>query len=118
MQMFIISGYVAICIALFALLRIPLNRWTLPTASVGGAALVFATIQLLTDSGYGLRSRGVVDGDSDQLGTGVGECQCLLHGRLDVCGIGIRHRLHGDGCAAADPDAVHFDADAAPPPCV
>ena len=47
MEMFIVSGYVAICIALFALLRIPLNRWTLPTASVGGILLVFALVQVL-----------------------------------------------------------------------
>ncbi len=45
--MFIISGYAAICIALFMLLRIPLNRWTLPTASIGGVAIVFGLIQLL-----------------------------------------------------------------------
>jgi hypothetical protein len=47
MELFIISGYAAICIALFAVLRIPLNKWTVPTASVGGIVLTFALIQLL-----------------------------------------------------------------------
>ena len=47
MELFIISGYTAICIALFTVLRIPLNKWTVPTASVGGVVLTFALIQLL-----------------------------------------------------------------------
>jgi hypothetical protein len=47
MELFIISGYAAICIALFAVMRIPLNKWTVPTASLGGVVLTFALIQLL-----------------------------------------------------------------------
>ena len=47
MELFIISGYAAICIALFTVLRIPLNKWTVPTTSVGGVILTFALIQLL-----------------------------------------------------------------------
>ena len=47
MELLIISGYIAICISLFAILRIPLNKWTVPTASVGGIVLTFALIQLL-----------------------------------------------------------------------
>ena len=47
MELLVISGYTAICIAIFTILRIPLNRWTVPTASVGGLVLTFALIQLL-----------------------------------------------------------------------
>lgn len=47
MELYLISGYVALCIAIFAVLRIPLNRWTVPTASIGGAVLVFGFIQVL-----------------------------------------------------------------------
>jgi len=47
MELFVISGYIAICISLFAILRIPLNKWTVPTASVGGILLTFALIQVL-----------------------------------------------------------------------
>jgi hypothetical protein len=47
MELFIILGYVAVCIAIFTLLRIPLNRRTVPTASIGGILLVFAFIQVL-----------------------------------------------------------------------
>jgi len=47
MELFIISGYAAICIALFTVMRIPLNKWTVPTASVGGVVLTFVLIQLL-----------------------------------------------------------------------
>jgi len=47
MELLLISGYIAICIAVFTLLRIPLNRWTVPTASIGGAVLIFVLVQLL-----------------------------------------------------------------------
>ncbi len=47
MELFLISGYVAVCIAIFTALRIPLTRWTVPTASIGGIVLVFAFIQAL-----------------------------------------------------------------------
>jgi hypothetical protein len=47
MELFIISGYAAICITLFTVFRIPLNKWTVPSASVGGIVLSFALIQLL-----------------------------------------------------------------------
>ncbi len=47
MELLLTSGYTAICIAVFTILRIPLNRWTVPTASVGGLVMTFALIQLL-----------------------------------------------------------------------
>lgn len=47
MEALIISGYAAICIVAFTTLRIPLNRWTVPAASVGGVVMVFALIQVL-----------------------------------------------------------------------
>jgi|GEM_PF-1303937 len=47
MELLIISIYTAICIAVFTVFRIPLNRWTMPTASIGGIVLIFALIQLL-----------------------------------------------------------------------
>ena len=47
MEMYLISGYAAVCIAVFTILRIPLNRWTVPTASIGGVFMIFALVQLL-----------------------------------------------------------------------
>lgn len=47
MEILLISVYIAICIALFAVLRIPLNRWSVPTAAIGGTVLVVALVQLL-----------------------------------------------------------------------
>jgi multidrug resistance efflux pump len=47
MELYLISGYAAICIAVFTILRIPLNRWTVPTASIGGVVMIFALIQVL-----------------------------------------------------------------------
>jgi len=47
MELLILSTCSATLIALFTLLRIPLNRWTVPSASIGGIMLVFALIQVL-----------------------------------------------------------------------
>ena len=47
MELLLISAYIAICTAVFTVLRIPLNRWTVPTASIGGTVLVVALVQLL-----------------------------------------------------------------------
>lgn len=47
MELFVISGYAAVCILLFTLLRIPLNRFTVPSAAISGFVFSFALIQLL-----------------------------------------------------------------------
>ena len=47
MEILILLAYTAICIALFALLQLPLNRMTVPVATIGGLLFSFALIQLL-----------------------------------------------------------------------
>lgn len=47
MELMIVLAYAAVCIAVFALLRIPLNRMTVPVASIGGLVLCFGLIQVL-----------------------------------------------------------------------
>lgn len=47
MEYYLISGYAAICIAVFTILRVPLNRWTVPSASIGGIVMIFALVQVL-----------------------------------------------------------------------
>ena len=47
MELLIVLAYASVCIALFALLRIPLTRVSVPVASIGGMILVFALVQLL-----------------------------------------------------------------------
>lgn len=47
MEYFLISTYTAACIAVFTLFRIPVNRYTLPSASIGGLVMIIALIQLL-----------------------------------------------------------------------
>jgi multidrug resistance efflux pump len=47
MELLILLAYTAVCIAVFALLQIPLNRVTVPAATIGGLILSFALIQLL-----------------------------------------------------------------------
>ncbi|MDN2481191.1 HlyD family secretion protein [Vibrio agarivorans] len=40
MDMLIILTYTSICIAIFKLFKIPLNKWTVPTAVLGGVAIL------------------------------------------------------------------------------
>ncbi|MDH3534455.1 MAG: hypothetical protein OER87_01750 [Gammaproteobacteria bacterium] len=47
MEFLLVAGYAAVCIAAFTVLRIPLNRWTVPTASIGGIVMIFALVQVL-----------------------------------------------------------------------
>lgn len=47
MELLLISTCAAICIAIFALLRIPLTQITVPATSIGGIFLVFVLIQVL-----------------------------------------------------------------------
>lgn len=47
MELLLISSYAAICVAVFAMLRIPLNKWTVPSASIGGIVMILALVQML-----------------------------------------------------------------------
>ena len=47
MELLLVSTCAAICIAIFAALRIPLNQVTVPVTSIGGIVLVFGLIQVL-----------------------------------------------------------------------
>ena len=47
--------------------------------------------------------------DAHDVGARLGDLVDLVHRRLQVGGLGLRHRLHGDGGAAADGDAADHD---------
>ena len=47
MELLLVSTCAAICIAIFAALRIPLNQFTVPATAIGGIVLVFGLIQVL-----------------------------------------------------------------------
>ncbi|MDN3612094.1 HlyD family secretion protein [Vibrio ostreicida] len=47
MDLLLILTYAALCIALFKLFKIPLNKWTVPTAALGGILLVGTLILLM-----------------------------------------------------------------------
>ena len=47
MDLLLILTYTAICVAIFKLFRIPLNKWTVPTAVLGGIVLIGALIFLM-----------------------------------------------------------------------
>ncbi|MEG1038396.1 MAG: HlyD family secretion protein [Pseudomonas sp.] len=44
MDLLLILTYAAICIAIFKIFRIPLNKWTVPTAVLGGVIIIGALI--------------------------------------------------------------------------
>src|SRR5512140_844495 len=46
MELLMILTYAAICTAIFKIFRIPINKWTLPTAVLGGIFLI-ATILMI-----------------------------------------------------------------------
>lgn len=47
MDLLLILSYTAICVAIFKLFRIPLNKWTVPTAVLGGILLIGALLALM-----------------------------------------------------------------------
>ena len=40
MEPLLILTYTAICVAVFKIFRIPVNKWTVPTAALGGIFLI------------------------------------------------------------------------------
>jgi multidrug resistance efflux pump len=47
MELLLMLTYAAICIAIFKLFRIPLNKWTVPTAVLGGIVIIGALVVLM-----------------------------------------------------------------------
>ena len=40
MELLLILTYTAICIAIFKIFKLPLNKWTVPTAALGGVIII------------------------------------------------------------------------------
>lgn len=47
MDILLILTYTAICITIFKVFKIPLNKWTVPTAALGGVVLIGTLILLM-----------------------------------------------------------------------
>ena len=47
MDLLLILTYTALCIGIFKVFKIPLNKWTVPTAVLGGVVLIGALILLM-----------------------------------------------------------------------
>lgn len=47
MDLLLILTYTAICVAIFKIFRIPLNKWTVPTAALGGVVLIGTLVFLM-----------------------------------------------------------------------
>ena len=50
MDLLIILTYVAIAWSIFKIFKIPVNKWTVPTAALGGVFIVSALILLMNDN--------------------------------------------------------------------
>ena len=48
MDLLLILTYTAICYAIFKILKIPVNKWTVPTAALGGIVLVSSLVLLMS----------------------------------------------------------------------
>ena len=44
MDFLLVMTYTALCVAIFKIFRIPLNKWTVPTAFLGGVVIIGALI--------------------------------------------------------------------------
>lgn len=47
MDLLLILTYTALCVAVFKVFKIPLNKWTVPTAVLGGVILIGTLILLM-----------------------------------------------------------------------
>ena len=47
MELLLIATYAAICVAVFKIFRIPVNKWTVPTAVLGGIFMIAAILLLM-----------------------------------------------------------------------
>ena len=47
MELLLIGTYVAICVVIFKLFRIPINKWTVPTAFLGGVVMIGALLLVM-----------------------------------------------------------------------
>ena len=47
MDLLLIATYVAICVVIFKIFKIPLNKWTVPTAVLGGILIIGALLMLM-----------------------------------------------------------------------
>jgi hypothetical protein len=47
MDLLLIMTYGALCVAVFKIFKIPLNKWTVPTAALGGVFLIGGLVLLM-----------------------------------------------------------------------
>lgn len=47
MDLLLILSYTAVCIAVFKIFKIPLNKWTVPTAALGGVIIIGALVLVM-----------------------------------------------------------------------
>ena len=47
MELLLIGTYTAICVVIFKVFRIPLNKWTVPTAFLGGVVMIGALLLVM-----------------------------------------------------------------------
>ncbi len=58
MEMLLLLTYTAICIFIFTVFKVPLNKWTVPTAALGGAVLIGGLVLVMNyNNPYSYMSR-------------------------------------------------------------
>lgn len=48
MELLLILTYTAICVVIFKIFKIPLNKWTVPTAGLGGVVMIGALVLFMS----------------------------------------------------------------------
>ena len=48
MELLLILTYTALCYAIFKIFKIPVNKWTVPTAALGGVVIVSGLVLLMS----------------------------------------------------------------------
>lgn len=101
MEIFVVTGYAAIAIAMFAVFRLPLNRWTVPAASLGGLFVVFTLIQVLNHYHPHSASSAQAPASGSGIGAESGAPQLVAWFRLNQQG-----RLQDGSTAEVTFDAI------------
>lgn len=48
MDLLLVLTYTAICYAIFKIFKIPVNKWTVPTAALGGVVIISGLVLLMS----------------------------------------------------------------------
>lgn len=103
METLMLLTYAALCIVVFKVFRIPLNKWTVPTAVLGGIALIGAVI-------FGMNYNFPYTDVGNQVFRTV-PIVSQVRGRVQTVPVKPNQRLHKGDVLFTRPDAVPAKVD-------